>query len=54
MKTPSKRIVVTSNMDKVGQQTTAGKSKPEAHFRAVIEKAVNTTGQAIYSKSKRK
>ena len=52
MKTPSKRITVTANVAKNYQETTAGRSKPEEHFRAIVERSANTTGQAIYSKSR--
>jgi hypothetical protein len=47
------KIKITANVDKVYQETTAGNSKPEGHFREIVEKSVNTSPSTTYS-AKRK
>jgi hypothetical protein len=37
------RVKVESNVDRVYQQTTAGNSKSEAHYKSIVARAINTT-----------
>jgi hypothetical protein len=49
---PNPGIKVTANVDKVGQETTAGAGvqKSEAHYKAIVERALNTTAKPTSKK----
>ena len=52
MKTP--RITVTANQDEEQARNTRGESqKSEEHFRKIVDKSANATGQGVYSKKKK-